>query len=284
MRQFTIQSIKHKLFAAMFLAPFIPVALALGTGGYLFFQYAHANMLERLSIQSKHYTSVVDTYIDERIKDLADLDAAFSTAQLDSALLEQALRQLSATHTEFLDLAIIDQNGRVHFYAGPSVFKGTHIESGQWHEDALRRGVSVSGVIAGQMGIPHWVVAKRMVGHAGSYVLRIALDAGIFTRLIMDMRDDGVEVFLLNSTGEIIAGSGGQIMTRSQEFPSATVHEYLGSSFWDDRTQTAYSSRALQHGGWFMVARKPASSMLRSTDSTVLFLPSPSFAEASSSF
>lgn len=271
MHQFTIRSIKHKLFAAMFLAPFIPVALALGTGGYLFFQYSHMTLLDRLAAQSRQYTTILDTYIEERISDLADMETVLSEAELTAERVETTLHHASANHPEFLDLAIVDQDGTTLFYAGPRVFKGTHIEPGKWHEDALRRGLSVSGVFTGPMGIPHWILARRMSGHGGSYTLRVSVDAAVLSQVIMRMREKGVEIFLTNHTGDSIAGSSSQIMTKNQDFTEALFRESLENPIWDERTQAAFSTQALRYGQWFLVARQSAAALPHLTDSAVLF-------------
>lgn len=255
----------------MFLAPFIPVALALGTGGYLFFHYSHVSLLDRLADQSRQYATTLDIYIEERISDLADLEAVLSTTELSTALMETALRHVSAHHPEFLDIAVVDQDGSTLFYAGPRVFKGTHIEPGKWHEDALRRGLSVSGIFTGPMGIPHWILARRMAGHGGSHILRISVDAAALTQVIMRMREKGVEIFLTNHTREIIAGSGSQIMTKSEDMTEALFRASLDNPVLDEHTQAAFSSRALHHGQWFLVARKSVTAMPHLAGSAMLF-------------
>lgn len=255
----------------MFLAPFIPLALALGTGGYLFFHYAQANLLDLLAVQSKHYATILDTYIQERINDLADIEIALDKSELNSQFLETILKHMRANHPEYLDLAVVDRDGQTLFYTGPNVFKGTHIEAGKWHEDALHRGFSVSGVMSGTMGIPHWILARRIAKHDDFYTLRISVDTAALTQIIVSMAKQRLEVLLTDANGEIISSSSNQILTNSQVLSDPLFRESLDKSIWAAHAQAAFSSRALQYGNWHLVVRQSVTTLPSLADPAVLF-------------
>lgn len=270
MRQITSQTIKRNFFIAMLLAPFVPVLLALGTGGYLFWNHVQQGGLNRLSLLSKSYAQIVDRYLDDCLGDLVLVENRLPGE--DNTGMRIILENLQRKRREIVDMALVDPEGVIHGYAGPGVFKGTHAVPGRWLEEALERGSSVSGVMAGQMGLPYSVIARRINLNEMPFVLRASLDPEVFTRMLMDAREDGTDIFLVTRKGEIIAGSGGQMLTRERELLDPNFLARVGSAFWDDRSKAAYASRALKHAGWIVVVRKHAPAFFRAADSTFLFL------------
>ena len=271
MRQHTRQTIKRNFFAALMLAPFIPVVMALGTGGYLFWNHAQQGVLDRLTLLSTHYASLLDRYMDDCLGDMALIGAGLSLDS-QSPELREILERLTDKRKEVVDVALVDSSGTVHAYAGPSVYKGTHVEPGRWLDEALERGTSISGVVAGQMGLPHYVMARRFSHSEETFVLRMSLDPEAFSRMLMGVRDDGVDVFLINRKGEVIAGSDGQILTRERELIDPVFLSRIGTAFWDSASNAAYSSRVMRNAGWILATRKHSPTLFRATDSAFLFL------------
>ncbi|MDY0225373.1 MAG: ATP-binding protein [Desulfomicrobium apsheronum] len=271
MRQYTRQTIKRNFFAAMLLAPFIPVLLALGTGGYLFWNHVQQGALSRLTLLSTGSARVVDLFLDDFLGDLTMAQVHLSEHP-DSNGLRTVFDRLSVKHKRLVDVALVDPDGLVKAYVGPSVYTGTHIVPGQWLDEALQRGSSVSGVISGQMGLPHCIVALRLTSGDEPLILRASLDLEIFAQMLMDVRGGATELFLVNREGEVIAGSGGQILTRERGLVEHVFMERVGTAFHDSPSDTAYSSVVLRHGGWILAARKHMGAIFSATDSTALFL------------
>lgn len=271
MRQYTKRTIKRNFFAAMLLAPFIPVVLALGTGGYLFWSHAQQGVLDRLTLLSSHYVYMLDRYMEDCFGDMTLVGAGLSVNS-SSADLREMLQDLTSKRKEILDVALVDSQGIVRAYAGPNVYKGTHVVPGLWLDEALERGSSISGVMSGQLGLPHFVMSKRFSQEDQAFVLRMSLDPDVFTQMLTNVREDGVDVFLINRKGEVVAGSGGQVLTREQALVDPVFLSRIGTAFWDPISNAAYSSRVMRHAGWILAARKHSPSLYRATDSAFLFL------------
>lgn len=255
----------------MLLAPFIPVVLALGTGGYLFWSHAQQGVLDRLTLLSSHYVYMLDRYMEDCFGDMTLVGAGLSVNS-SSADLREMLQDLTSKRKEILDVALVDSQGIVRAYAGPNVYKGTHVVPGLWLDEALERGSSISGVMSGQLGLPHFVMSKRFSQEDQAFVLRMSLDPDVFTQMLTNVREDGVDVFLINRKGEVVAGSGGQVLTREQELVDPVFLSRIGTAFWDPISNAAYSSRVMRHAGWILAARKHSPSLYRATDSAFLFL------------
>jgi signal transduction histidine kinase len=271
MRQYTRQTIKRNFFAAMLLAPFIPVLLALGTGGYLFWTHVQQGALGRLTLLSANSARVVDLFLDDFLGDLA-MAQVHLAEHPDSKGLRDVFERLVVKHNRLVDVALVNPDGLVKAYAGPSVYTGTHIVPGQWLDEALQRGSSVSAVISGQMGLPHCIVALRINAGDEPLIMRASLDLEIFAQMLMAVRDGGTELFIVNREGEVIAGSGGQILTRERGLVEHVFMERVGTAFHDSHSDTAYSSVVLSHGRWILAARKQMGAVFSATDSTALFL------------
>ena len=271
MRQYTRQTIKRNFFAALLLAPFVPVLLALGTGGYLFWNHVHQTALERLALLSEHYATILDLHLDDCLGDMALVYGGLPAGR-DSRALEDTLGRLKEKHPEIVDLALVGEDGSVLAYAGPRLYKGTHVRPGRWLEEALERGVGVGGVTAGQMGLPHFVLASRQDLDGRPVVLRASLSPEVFTRILADVREKGVDFHLINREGEVIAGSGGQVLTRDRELARLVFPDNIGTSFRDGESGSAMASAVMRHGGWILAVRESAPTLLGATRSAVLFV------------
>lgn len=271
MRQYTRQTIKRNFFAAMLLAPFVPVLLALGTGGYLFWNHVQQGRLDRLSLVSSHYVAVLDAFLDECLGDLALVQGQVPP-DADASALRAVLERLEAKHGDVVDLALVDTDGALLAYAGPRVYTGSHVQSGRWLEEALERGSSVSGIMAGTLGLPHLTLARRVETGGRSAVLRMSLSPEAFSRILMNNRIKGVDVFLASREGEVIAGSGGQALTWDLDAVSPVFPDRVGSAFRDPESGAAFASAVMRHGGWILATRESGSTILGATQSAVLFV------------
>jgi signal transduction histidine kinase len=270
MRQYTRQIIKRNFFVAMLLAPFIPVLLALGTGGYLFWNHAQQSVLDTLTLLSTYNARVVDRFLDDFLGDLAM--ARVQLEYPDSAGLRFIFETLAVKHKGLVDVALVSPKGLVLAYAGPSVYKGTHVVPGRWLDEALERGSSISSVVSGQMGLPLCIVALRVNAGDEIVVMRASLDPAVFTSLFTVGRGEGIDLFLVNPDGEVVAGSGGQVLTRDRALVEHVFMERVGTAFRDSLSDAAYASTVMSHGGWILGARKHCGTLFSAADSTLLFL------------
>ncbi len=270
MRQYTVQTIRRNVFIAMLFSPFIPVLLALGTGGFLHVRHAQQAALEWISRLSEDHAAVFDAYVDDCIGDLALVDPLLPDVS-DAARMKHVLSVLQLKRKEILDIAVLDASGQVVSYAGPVLFKGTHITADGWLAEALERGSGVGDVRTGQMGVAHYAVARRVTRGESAYVLRASLDPEAFGRMLREVRDDGLDIFLINRDGELIAG-GGQILTRERELSTPVFWDRVGTAFIDPQTGLAHASRVMRHAGWVLAVRGHSVSLFKSRDSALLFL------------
>jgi len=100
----------------------------------------------------------------------------------------------------FVDLGVIDSNGKQNCYIGPYDLQGRDYKEQEWFYHVIQRGVSTTDVFLGHRQSPHFVVAKRCKRDGdGYYVLRATFDAEILNDQVhaagLSMYDD---IFLVN--------------------------------------------------------------------------------------
>lgn len=270
MRQYTVVTIKRKIFVAMLLVPLLPVLIALGTGSYVHSTYVHKNDLSHVSQIANSLSTTIDRYIHDCLGDLSLIGSSVFNIQNISNL-KNILEIIQNKRKEILDIALIDAQGSVISYAGPVLFTGAHIIPGDWFAQALERGFGVGDVQIGQMGVPHFVLACRVLHDEQVYVLRIALDISVFDQILRGMREESVEIFLTNAEGELLAGDG-QVLTRERNLPQLENWSRQGRVFFDSDTGQAQASRVMSQIGWILTVRKHAALTFTSQDSVFLFL------------
>jgi signal transduction histidine kinase len=267
MRQYTRQDIKRNFFAALLIAPFVPVVLALGTGAYLFWSHVQQGTLDRLGLITSRHVAALDRYIGDCLGDLSLMQGLAVRGSL-----RDVLDSLEGKRREVVDVALVDEDGAVLDYAGPRVYKGGHVLPGRWLEETLERGASVSGVMSGQMGLPHVVLARRLELDGKAVVLRVSLDSEVFSRLLEDVRTEGVEILLMSREGEVISGSGAQVLTRDREVAGPVLPDRVGQAFRDPASGAYYASGVMRYGGWMLLAREQAPTVFGATRSALLFV------------
>ncbi len=119
--------------------------------------------------------------------------------------LERLLRNLKASFGGFVDLGVIDSEGRQVAYAGPYSLRGQAYRDEDWYEEVLVRGAYTSEVFMGHRHLPHFVIAIRHDDEgSGSYILRASIDTGTLDHQIRGMgAGPGSDAFIIDHDGTL---------------------------------------------------------------------------------
>jgi signal transduction histidine kinase len=113
------------------------------------------------------------------------------------------LRDLRESFGDFVDLGLVESNGRQAYYSGPYELTGADYSEQSWFHEVSLRGSYVSDVFMGYRNLPHFVVAVAMeVGDNDFYVLRATIDTELLMRQIysLDLNED-TDAFVINARG-----------------------------------------------------------------------------------
>ena len=238
--------------------------------------YDHLDVLTR-----KHKRSI-DIFLEEKLMDIRLLAKTNRFEELtDEVILNQKFNELQrAFDRSFVDLGVVDHQGRQIAYAGPLDLTGVNYSSAEWFEQAISNPFFISDVFKGMRGAPHFIVSVRQERDGRPWILRATIDFGEFNNLVEFLRigETGF-AFILNAAGQFQTEPIAKIDT------DELIGLFKGSGFTDqyslvtrkstiDGIETIYAMTTLKGGDWIMVIQQDAAdafSDLRQTQRIVLF-------------
>lgn len=109
----------------------------------------------------------------------------------------------------FIDLGIIDAQGKQETYVGPYQLAHKNYHDQEWFRQVVESGVYISDVFLGYRQVPHLVIAIKQPMPAGSFhVLRASIGIGPFETLLAELELGGLgDAFIVNRHGILQTGS-----------------------------------------------------------------------------
>jgi two-component system, NtrC family, sensor kinase len=162
-------------------------------------------VIEHLQVLNKKHKQNIDSFLRERLADIAVLKDSYSLDQLSNDdFLKEKLQSLQKNSSDALvDLGIVNDQGIQIAYAGPYDLKRAHYAEAPWFKEAIQQPSYISDVFPGLRGIPHFIVAVRGSDNGGKWLLRATVDFDKFNSLVENIRigETGF-AFILNKKGE----------------------------------------------------------------------------------
>jgi len=163
----------------------IPLYLV-GAAIYVYFassqEQSHRAQLQNLAVNR---LNAVHLFLAERT---AMLEALAHTASVENLAqpgeLRNVLTILNKRQQSFVDLGIIDADGKHLAYEGPFRLEDRNYGGEPWFEETMVRGVDISDVFLGFRRVPHFVIAVRRDDQPQPWILRATIDSGVFTHLV----------------------------------------------------------------------------------------------------
>ncbi|NDV18316.1 two-component sensor histidine kinase [Pseudodesulfovibrio sp. JC047] len=123
-----------------------------------------------------------------------------------SQTLKRVFASLKNSFGGFVDIGIIDSQGRQVAYIGPHDFLGIDYSGQEWFTGTMERGTYTSDVFLGFRDEPHLVVARRVRDEktGEDFVLRATLDTGKFNAILSSIDlPGGGDAFVVDTQGVI---------------------------------------------------------------------------------
>ena len=117
--------------------------------------------------------------------------------------LSELLNNLQKEFTGFIDLGVIDADGRQSTYVGPYPLEGADYSDQGWFKEVVERGSYISDIFMGFRRIPHLAIAfKHDLPNGDSFVLRATFDTERFEDMLSNLMISGEgDAFLINHDG-----------------------------------------------------------------------------------
>lgn len=157
-----------------------------GAGIYLYFTNLQEEKLKaELQNLAVNRANAIDIFLAERTAMLEVLVSASSLDQLTSpGQLSNIFSLLNRRTWSFLDLGIIDAQGRHQTYVGPYHLEDRQYKDADWFKETMLRGVYVSDVFLGFREAPHFIIAVKHSNGPQTWILRATIDSDVFTKLV----------------------------------------------------------------------------------------------------
>jgi two-component system NtrC family sensor kinase len=251
----------------------VPMVLVSST---LYLQFRHSyqqKVSDHLRELVQKHKQNIDNYLQERLTDIRLMTARYGYERLkEEDLLQHNLDLLKEEYEKaFVDLGVVDAQGRQQAYAGPFKLDDADYGDAEWFKDVKQKDYVISDVFLGLRGLPHFIVAVRSEAGGREWILRATIDFDAFNALVQNIRigETGF-AYILNRKGKF------QTTPLAQPFPPAVFEADDPQELWKrifsdsddvqvflrkDRSgqEYLYAEAPLKNGEWILVYQQRAS-------------------------
>ncbi len=236
-------------------ASFLPLIII---GGGMYYYTASAlktETINSLHAEVLHHKESIDRFLFERKSDLKLISSNLELKDLlRNGSLAAVFKSLQKELPCFVDLGIIDHEGRHLSYVGPYELISKNYKDAPWFKSVMQQGVYISDVFLGYRNVPHFIIAVKQ-GQAGeSWILRATVDTAFFNGVVGDIaRRIPGEAYLINEKGiyQTQPQRSGRLMGQS-DAKNLTPYEGVMQKETDDRIQVMVW---LEHAPWLCVVQ-----------------------------
>ena len=175
----------------------------------------------------------IDIFLEERISQLRTLANMYTYDELvTQGKLIELLPVLHGNSQSYVDLGIIDLEGRHVSYAGSYDVKDANYKKEVWFAEVQRRGVYISDVFMGFRQFPHIIIAVMRREGNKSWILRATIDSELFNSIVQssNLSSEG-DAFVINKNNvlQTSARLAGAIMTEvAIDLPKQNSISFMG--------------------------------------------------------
>jgi len=182
----------------------LPLIVMTGANYFQFQQAMHQQMIQPIYHLTSNMKRALEFLLEERRFAMNFIAREKSFQDLgNEEQLALTLTNLKRTFGGFVDLGVIDSEGRQVSYVGPYDLLGKNYAEQDWFHEVVLRGVSVSDMFTGYRKFPHFVISvKAEEGAESFHVLRATVDMDILHRRIRALSlPPSSDAFLISRDG-----------------------------------------------------------------------------------
>ena len=213
--------------------------------------------------------AALELYLGERVSTVGFLAHAYTFEDLaDERTLNRVFLSLKSEFQGFVDMGLVDAEGRQVGYVGPYKLKGADYAGKPWLREAEIKGRYLSNAFLGYRGYPHLVVAVHRLQESGqSWTLRVATDTLRVQQIVSTVGpEQDTDVFLVDREGVLQTDSnlyGKALETLPLSLPPAS-HETVVRRITDASGRNLMVASCTLAGTEFMLlAVKPVADAFR---------------------
>ncbi|MGE4296637.1 MAG: ATP-binding protein [Desulfovibrionaceae bacterium] len=161
-------------------------------GFYIHFQFEKTytekvTITLRTTLESKKKS--IDLFLNEKIDQVKMLAQMHTFANVTSHdYLHELFNVIHANSKSFIDIGVIDQEGKHVSYIGPYNLIQANYKDEAWFHEVLVRGVYISDVFLGFRNYPHIILAVTRREGGNVWILRLTLDLNQLNSLVQSVQ------------------------------------------------------------------------------------------------
>ncbi len=197
--------LRRNILILMLVITIVPLVLMAIINYYQYQSSLKEEILSPMRVLANKTKHSFELFLAGRLSTLNFIASAYTYDDLaDEVNLQRIFQALRAEVEGFVDLGLIDSNGRQISYVGPYELKGKQYAEQEWFHQVKVSGVYISDVFKGYRKFPHVVIAVQHFSRAGDrwWIVRATIDTAKFEELIAAMGLGADEdAFLVNHQG-----------------------------------------------------------------------------------
>ena len=198
------KALRRNIIILMILVTILPLSFMAAINYYQYQKSLKQEIINPLNVLTNKTKRSFELFLEERMSTVRFIASAYSHNDLyDEKVMNKILTVLKKEFEGFVDLALIDDHGKLVCYAGPYAFLGRDYSQQSWFHEVMVKGAHISDVFMGYRKFPHIAIAVQKLSEDGnSWILRATIDTKKFDDLIATMElDTQSDAFLINSEG-----------------------------------------------------------------------------------
>lgn len=179
------RKLHRRTVAVLLLAALVPLLVVGGGLHVVAAARVEQGVEEVLRARVDRHRRAIDDAVAERVRAVelvADLLAGTDAEARGD--LDAVLADLRRRLTDFVDVGVLNAEGRHLAYAGPYDLRHAGYRQAEWFRELADRDRVVTDLFLGHRGVPHFVIAVRREGPAGRRVTRATVDGTVFESLV----------------------------------------------------------------------------------------------------
>jgi two-component system NtrC family sensor kinase len=278
---YDFRSLSRSIVLLVIICSIIPLIIVSGTIYYQFHISYKEKVLAHLHELVYNHAQNIDNFLHEKLADIRFLTDSFGWDDLQNepSLIEHLEALQKDFGRDFVDLGVINADGKQIVYAGPYDLANANYSDAEWFRRAMQSNYYISDVFLGMRDLPHFIIAVRNSREDSHWILRTTIDFAKFTSLVDNIRlgQTGF-AFILNDKGElqttpamkpaIDITTGKAIYAELSADPSVSGNVRMGTKSDSSGNENIYIAAFLKNKDWLLVYQQRTADAFADLDKT----------------
>jgi two-component system NtrC family sensor kinase len=259
-------SLRWRITAVLLAVSLLPVIL-IGVASWIAYsRMLQAKALEQMRQMVRGHAHAIESYLHEhlhlmRLLALSQPDLRRATPERLQKLLIELDRSSSGG---FVDLGVIDADGRHLAYAGPYQLQACDYHETDWFKKVMTGGSYVSDVFLGFRNVPHCIIAFKTTDDVGPLIIRATINSERFNALVRASElGQTAAAYILNRDGLYQTDSPHGAVLRRAALEVAQPHPGVRERWLQiSGARKVLASTWIQDGRWMLAVEMDVAAML----------------------